>query len=221
MIVGIILAIVFILLCCEGFTRFFSGKKIKTSLVKWHKVLGIGFVLGTAIHMILTIPLFKQRPLVMYLLGVLMLLCGIVSFGVYRARKRLGAKWITIHKIMALTIGICLIGHVYLCVSSFMQYSSQVAQIQVNQLDMSGILDGEYVGECNVGYIYAKVQVSVESGEIEEILLLEHRNERGTRAESVISEMMNLQSVKVDAVSGATNSSKVIMKAVENALVGR
>lgn len=48
--------------------------------------------------------------------------------------------------------------------------------------------------------------------------ILEHRTERGKPAEKLTETMIQQQTNKVDAVSGATNSSKAIMKAVENAL---
>ena len=69
-----------------------------------------------------------------------------------------------------------------------------------------------------MGYIYARVQVTVKSEKIEDISLLEHRTEKGRPAEVIVDKMVAEQTTKVDAVSGATNSSKVIMKAVENAL---
>ena len=49
--------------------------------------------------------------------------------------------------------------------------------------------------------------------------LLEHINERGEKAESIIDKIIEQQSIDVDAVTSATNSSKVIKQAVENALL--
>ena len=69
-----------------------------------------------------------------------------------------------------------------------------------------------------MGYIYAKVRVAVKGGEIASIDLLEHRNERGAAGEGVLERIVSEQNVGVDAVSSATNSSRVIEKAVENAL---
>ena len=65
---------------------------------------------------------------------------------------------------------------------------------------------------------YAKVEVTVQNGEITDIIILEHRHEHGKAAETVINEIVDEQRIDVDAVSGATNSSIVIKKAVENAL---
>ena len=83
---------------------------------------------------------------------------------------------------------------------------------------ISDIPDGVYIGEYDVNVIYAKVEVTVENGEITNIIILEHRNERGKPAEAVINKIVEDQKIDVDAVSGATNSSTVIKKAVENAL---
>ena len=75
-----------------------------------------------------------------------------------------------------------------------------------------------YIGEYDVNFIYAKVEVRVQNGEITDIIILEHRHEHGKAAETVINEIVDEQRIDVDAVSGATNSSIVIKKAVENAL---
>ena len=67
-------------------------------------------------------------------------------------------------------------------------------------------------------FIYAKVEVTVQNGEITNINILEHRHERGKTAEVIADSMVDEQKIDVDAISGATNSSTVIKKAVENAL---
>ena len=70
-------------------------------------------------------------------------------------------------------------------------------------------------------FIYAKVEVTVQNGEITNINILEHRNERGKTAEVIADSIVDEQKIDVDAISGATNSSTVIKKAVENALKSR
>ena len=69
-------------------------------------------------------------------------------------------------------------------------------------------------------FVYAKVEVTVQNGVIAGIDILEHKNGRGSRAEVVVDRIIEEQKIEVDAVSGATNSSTVIKKAVENALTG-
>lgn len=98
------------------------------------------------------------------------------------------------------------------------QYKDQVKDMSVKELNLKSIPDGTYIGECDVDFIYAKVRVTISAGEISKIELLKHKNERGLPAESIINNMVEEQKIDVDAVSGATNSSKVIKKAVENAL---
>ena len=97
-------------------------------------------------------------------------------------------------------------------------YKRAVAEISFSEVSPSQVADGVYIGECDVDFIYAKVSVVVENGTIRDISILEHKNGRGVSAETIVDTMLEAQSVDVDAVSGATNSSIVLKKAVENAL---
>ncbi len=99
-------------------------------------------------------------------------------------------------------------------------YQNKVKGLEVSKVDISQIPDGTYVGECDVNFIYAKVQVTVADGEITEVKLLEHKHEKGKPAEVIINAMVEQNTIDVDTVSGATNSSRVIKKAAENALLG-
>lgn len=98
------------------------------------------------------------------------------------------------------------------------EYQSQVSAISFVNVGISDVRDGTYTGECDVNIIYAKVEVIVQRGEIINISLLEHRNGRGLSAEEIVDRIVAEQTVNVDAVTSATNSSIVIKKAVENAL---
>ena len=97
-------------------------------------------------------------------------------------------------------------------------YQCKVRAIEISDVDLSLIPDGIYIGECDVHFIYAKVAVTVRSGRITALNVLEHRNDRGSAAESIVDDIVKKQHIDVDAVAGATNSSMVIEKAVENAL---
>lgn len=48
--------------------------------------------------------------------------------------------------------------------------------------------------------------------------IIRHLNGLGSSAESIVDKIIEKQSLEVDAVSGATLSSKCILKAVENAV---
>jgi len=102
----------------------------------------------------------------------------------------------------------------------FMYYKEAMASVTIGSIDPGALKDGSYLGSYDAKIISAKVRVTVKDGEITDIELLEHKYDRGGPAVAVIDEILKSQSLDVDAVSGATNSSKTIMKAVENALTG-
>lgn len=115
-----------------------------------------------------------------------------------------------------------LIGLIFTAIylKSVADYKKAVRETTFTHLDISNIPDGVYVGEYDVDFVYAKVEVTVQNGAITNIDILEHKNGRGKSAEIVTGRIMEEQKIDVDAVSGATNSSTVIKKAVENALTG-
>ena len=101
---------------------------------------------------------------------------------------------------------------------SVKRYKDAVSNITFDHTDAANVPDGSYIGECDVQFIYAKVEVQVEGGKITSIQLLEHKNERGKAAEGIEQAIVARQKIDVDVISGATNSSQVIKKAVDNAL---
>ena len=104
---------------------------------------------------------------------------------------------------------------------SVTDYKQAVKETTFEEINISDISDGVYIGEYDVDFIYAKVEVTVQNGEITNINILEHRHERGKTAEVITDSIVDEQKIDVDAISGATNSSTVIKKAVENALKSR
>ncbi len=116
---------------------------------------------------------------------------------------------------LAVFLGVLYINYIL----SVDKYQNAVRGMTFAHIDVKTIPDGTYEGDCNVDFIYAKVSITVKSGTITDIEILEHKNERGSSAEKIIDEMIAKQTLDVDAVSGATNSSVVLRKAVENALL--
>ncbi len=88
-------------------------------------------------------------------------------------------------------------------------------------IEISQIADGTYLGKSG-GITGVKVEVTVERGKITRIEILKARGGPKYKKKA-IKEMpgriIQAQSLKVDAVTGATKSSKSIIKAVENALL--
>lgn len=129
----------------------------------------------------------------------------------------IGLRW---HQILIIAVILCIVAGLVIYGIDFFNYKTKINSIQLNKITFSNLADGQYLGECDAGYIYAKVQVNIQNGKVHDIVLLEHKNERGKAAEQIVSEIIDAQTFPVDAISSATNSSKVIQKAVENALEG-
>lgn len=94
----------------------------------------------------------------------------------------------------------------------------EVREIPVSLPDLSGVPNGNYVGEYTVGPVYVKVEVAVDRHQITGITILQHDNGLGSAAEPIVDEVIAAQSLDIDAVSGATVSSKCILKAIEDAI---
>ena len=118
--------------------------------------------------------------------------------------------------VSALVIIALFAGGLYL--KSISDYKAKVAALTFDEIDLTKVEDGVYEGQCDTGVVRVRVQVTIRNHQLESIELLEHENGRGTPAEAILDQMVQNQTTAVDAVSGATCSSKVIRKAVENAI---
>jgi uncharacterized protein with FMN-binding domain len=87
--------------------------------------------------------------------------------------------------------------------------------------NLAAIADGIYRGSYDLSStpVKATVDVSVKDHQIIKIDILEHFcSPIGKKGEKIIDLIIRHQSLDVDVISGATSSSKTILKAVENAL---
>ena len=101
----------------------------------------------------------------------------------------------------------------------FTALGSSSAGVVLGPVDGGRLADGVYEGVHRAGPNKAVVKVTVQEGKIVEIEIVKHRAWRGKRAESIIPRrIIERQSTKVDAVTGATNSSRVIMNAAQKAI---
>lgn len=91
---------------------------------------------------------------------------------------------------------------------------------QGGPVPLEGLADGSYEARSVSFPNAATVRVSVEGGRLASVELLSHNASRvGRRCDDVLPQrMVEQQSTAVDAVSGATNSSNVIMDAAGKAL---
>jgi uncharacterized protein with FMN-binding domain len=96
--------------------------------------------------------------------------------------------------------------------------SGKGSQIVITNVNIPSVMDGTYEGEQKGMPVSAKVQVTVKSGRLESVTVLKHTHGPGKGAEAIINRVIAAQSLTVDAVAGATSSSRVMLKAIETAL---
>ena len=214
---GFLSLICLILLLAKAVTRKLSLTKANRFLFRLHKPISVLFLLFIILHLIFVFPVLKGRALFLTLSGLVLFALAILITVLCHTMKqpKMRLSW---HRILSACLFVFAVIHLVVYTIDFNHYQTDIKNIEISEPDLSNVSDGVYTGSCNVGYIYAKVNVTVKNGSIENIDLVEHRNERGTPAEAIIPDIIDNQKIDVDAVSGATNSSKVIKKAVENAL---
>lgn len=93
-----------------------------------------------------------------------------------------------------------------------------LTETPISDVDLSKIEDGNYIGNYRAFPVEAEVEVRIKDHRIEGIELKRHNNGQGSAAEVIPDKVTEAQTLDVDIVSGATYSSKVILKAIENAL---
>jgi uncharacterized protein with FMN-binding domain len=96
----------------------------------------------------------------------------------------------------------------------------RVRQMEIRDVAIDGIKDGEYIGAFSYSGFEYKVKTIITDHQIRDIEILQNRNSKHAKlAEGVLAEIIERQTPNVDAVSGATTTSKALMKAVENSLI--
>lgn len=145
--------------------------------------------------------------------------------------KRKGKRkmWIVIGVVAGLIV-LFLIGAI-LCNVFTAKERREARDLPIGVIDFKELSDGTYMGEYEGGMYKlraAKVQVTVSSGRVTDIELLKgalnkegqpaELNAKGLSIKDLFGRVINSQSLQVDAISGATLTSKAHLKAVENAL---
>ena len=94
-----------------------------------------------------------------------------------------------------------------------------VRNMPISHVDLTKVKDGAYKGDFTYGGFTYEVAVTVASGQIKDIGVVMNRTTRHAKmAEDVVKSILDQQRNDVDAVSGATTTSKALLKAAENAL---
>lgn len=121
-------------------------------------------------------------------------------------------------KVVAVFLSIMLIG-----VIGFKIWSTRLVKeamkLEDVSIDVSKVKDGIYDGHSELGPVIVDVKVTVKKAKIIEVEIINHQNGLGQSANAIVNEMLDKNTYEVDAISGATVSSEVIINAVNDALL--
>lgn len=123
-------------------------------------------------------------------------------------------RWI---KVLVAVLSVFLI----ICITAYFVIERNLKNLKyivIDPIELSEVEDGIYKGKYSSIPVSATVQVSVVDHKIVSIEIIEHINGQGSKAESIIDEIIRTQSIDVDVISGATYSSQVIKQAISKAL---
>ena len=216
-VLGILCLICFCLLSAKAITRKLHLEKADRFLMRAHKPISILLIILCVLHVIFVTPVLKNRSVFVIISGIASVFFMLLLIWVIHIKKSHKRK-IWWHRVLTIIMAACVVSHIVTYIIDFKEYKQKATSIVYSDIDLDNIKDGTYEGEYDVGYIYARVEVEIKDGKIVSVRMLEHRNERGKPAESILDDVVQNQSIDVDVVSGATNSSNVIKKAIENAL---
>ena len=155
-------------------------------------------------------------------------LCGLLAGGVCTIRNRRFSRNAASARyrpaIVPAIVGILLVGIAlgfgirFGVVQS--RFASLIPATRVESAPVGAWTDGTRTGTASEGEVSASVEVAVTGGAISSLRLTAGRNVDAALAEKVFARIRDARSLAVDAVSGATVSSNVLLKAVSAALGG-
>ncbi len=217
-ITGFLCLFCFAALTAKALTRKLNLYNADLIFMKLHKPASGLLLAGCIVHILSVWTVFKMRNIFVMITG-LFIFAAYILLIIFCHRKRQTAEYrLRWHRILTVVMLLFISAHIIFYSLDYLDYKNRIASIRLTGIDCSRIADGNYTGECDAGYIYARVEVVVANGSIAGIRILDHRHERGTAAEQIVHHITATGRTDIDAVSGATNSSLVIQKAVENAL---
>ncbi|MEO0085722.1 MAG: FMN-binding protein [candidate division WOR-3 bacterium] len=128
-------------------------------------------------------------------------------------RKPLRTVLIVVAVLVVVGLGVsgCFIGR-------FQKMRKTMLEAPIADVDLSRLEDGVYTGSFGEFLVSVTARVKVEAHRIVSIELVDQRSGPGYEAKETVDRIIAAQSPKVDAVTGATGSSRCIMAAVYQAL---
>ena len=216
-ILAAIFSLVMILLLIPLTITSFMTVRRKMNPKKWKSLQKLSYVfyglLFVHIAMIFSVSILNGYLETLFDLTVYAVIY--IVYLVFRAKKYEKQRVVSIVCILA----VCAI-YAVLAVFGIIASRNHIEEEVAPVLEDASYKDGTYEGSAT-GYIgKMTVSVTIACGEITEINIVEtgDDDEYLIDAKDVIPEIIEKQSLEVDSISGATHSSKGIIKAVGNAL---
>jgi uncharacterized protein with FMN-binding domain len=100
-------------------------------------------------------------------------------------------------------------------------FENLIAESAPRGAAFTSLADGTRRATAEEGDVSATVEITVSGGSVTGLRLIEGRNVELSVADAVFAAVRKMQSSSVDAVSGATASSNVLLRAIEGAATGR
>ena len=216
-ILAAIFSLVMILLLIPLTITSFMTVRRKMNPKKWKSLQKLSYVfyglLFVHIAMIFSVSILNGYLETLFDLTVYAVIY--IVYLVFRAKKYEKQRVVSIVCILA----VCAI-YAVLAVFGIKASRSHIEEEVAPVLEDASYKDGTYEGSATGYSGKMTVSVTIAGGEITEINIVEtgDDDEYLIDAKDVIPEIIEKQSLEVDAVSGATHSSKGIIKAVGNAL---
>lgn len=93
------------------------------------------------------------------------------------------------------------------------------SKVEISSIDPSSLSDGIYNGSYSAGRWSNEVAVTMKGGKIQEIKIIKDMDIAPPEmSNEIFSRVIKMQNTNVDAVSGATVTSKAYLKSIETAL---
>ncbi len=122
-----------------------------------------------------------------------------------------------IEKLIKITLPIFIVPGIIIIAGCSVPHEIKEMTIIMPELEKSK--DGRYRGNYDSKMVRAEVVVKLRDHSITDIKLVKHDTGLGKKAETLVDSVMHYQTIELDAVTGATASSRVILKSIESALI--
>ena len=111
-----------------------------------------------------------------------------------------------------------LMGTAALLVLGGCAFVDKINKLTIGTIAVNQVKDGTYEGSEDIFPVTASIRLTVSAGAITDIVMLSHSHGPRHGADAILPRVIAAQSLTVDAVSGSSYSSKVVLKAIETAL---